>query len=166
MYHSLVEDKIFSIGQMLLLGGSTFPTSSFLFRNCIGSYPDFIFSSNAGDTSILLLLFDKGLIIYKNYGGSIYRKHNSGIYSSHFSKDRFNDMKNSIILYKKFNKFHKGKYNNEISNAIQKQLNVIFNSVGFFNFKNFELIKYLSLKDILSVIVIKINNKLKFNNAN
>lgn len=159
-YYEISEPKKFSPNEMFLLGGSTFPTSTFFFKNCIDYYPDFFNNSHAGDSCLLFLLLDKGNIIYDCFAvSSVYRKHKSGVYTS--SNDKFSEMKKSIILYKKVNKFFIFKYNKEINNAIQKQLIVIFNSIGFFNAKNIELLKILNIIDVYTIIKSKF--LIKFN---
>lgn len=159
-YYEFSYSKKISIKEMFLLGGSTFPTSSLFFKNCIDYYPDFFLNSHAGDSCLLFLLLDKGSIIYDGFAiSSVYRKHNSGVFTS--SNDKFSEMKKSIILYNKVNRYFGFKYNKEVKNAIQKQLTVIFNSTGFFCVKNLELLKILNIVDVITTLKLKI--LIKFN---
>ena len=129
-YHSWEENKNIDIRSLIVKGGGIFPSSSIIYRNEI-DIPEFDFDIKAGDTMLLYLILNKGMVFYLKDNMCIYRKHDQGVYSSikNDKKKIYDDIKSNLKLNFHFKKMYPTliSYFNE---STQNQLKRLSNNVG------------------------------------
>lgn len=144
-------DEYFSFDRIALKGGGLFPTASFVFRNTIKEFPDFMVQRQSGDRALSLLLASAGEFKYLDEVTCVYRVHAGGLFSGGLKdKSRRNRIyKDNIELLKSFDLHSNGKFHSAISKAISLQAKKVL--LGG-NFKNhLDLFSKLSFRDTFSL---------------
>lgn len=144
-------DDYFSFNQIALKGGGLFPTASFLFRNEIKGFPDFMVQRQSGDRALSLLLASAGKFKYLDEVTCVYRVHAGGLFSAGLKDKSRRTLiyEDNIKLLKSFDRYSNGKFHSAISKAVSIQAKKIL--LGG-NLKNhLGLFPELNLRDTFSL---------------
>lgn len=131
-YCNYKASEIVSKKEIIVTGGSIYPTASFVFRNDI-DVEKIDVSSRAGDTILIYELLNKGLFYYMDETMCVYRKHIDGVFTS-IQLDRAKilaDIKSNIKILVRYRRNYKNTYKLSFNEAIQKQLLRISNMNGW-----------------------------------
>lgn len=110
------SDKSFTTKNVVERSGGMYPTASLVFRNEIKEYPQFMFTSSAGDYFLLLLLAENGKIGLLNQNTCGYRVHNAGLFTGVTSqpRQRNNFSLSTIEGLDSFNAYSNYRYDKDI----------------------------------------------------
>ncbi|SDS25210.1 glycosyltransferase [Christiangramia echinicola] len=155
LYCKFSMNQSFDLQEIVLGGGGLFPTASWVIRNCIKDWPNFIFKYRSGDRAVSLLLLDHGNFFYLDEVTCIYRIQSGGVFSS--IKDNVrkrNDItKENIKLLKDFNSYYNFKYDTVFKKAIsQLSKKVLLRDRSLlFSSNSLKFLQSLNFKDSLSL---------------
>jgi glycosyltransferase involved in cell wall biosynthesis len=118
--------------EIIVTGGSIYPTASFVFRNNI-RLENIDVNSRAGDTILIYELLNKGLFYYMNETMCVYRKHVDGVFTSiQLDKTKIlADIKSNIKILIDYRRRYKNTDTVSFNDAIQKQVLRISNISGW-----------------------------------
>lgn len=158
-YCCINENKKIDAKDIILNGGGIYPTASLLFKNTI-QLPDFVTTTRAGDSALAFSLLKFGNFHYLNQNMCVYRKHAGGVYTS-IQNDKskiLTDIKSNIELLTNFRKFHNPDFNDFFKEAIQKQLQRISNTFGFYEVIKTSFFRPFIWNDLSLFIFFKLKN--------
>lgn len=139
------------IEQIVLTGGSIYPTASLVFKNYREQLYKHLFEFMSGDWLLILFLADKGNIYFENIQTSIYRRHNTGICSSTLNDVTkiINHRLNDIELLKYYNKTTAFRYDKIIKHGILKNYRNILNQRKVVLLRDLKYILKLPIKEMI-----------------
>lgn len=153
-YHKQPMKDIINIEDIILAGGSIYPTCSLVFKINIISLPTFVELTNhlSGDTALIYLLAHAGKVTYLNEKTCVYRRWSGGIYSGIIDDKQkiCNHKKNIIPGLIQFDKLTNKIYHRYLSKKISHESLYILRHGKMGD--HLKYLKYLSAKDFLRLI--------------